>query len=377
MSAAIKLQSGDRIPNTRLIYLEERPKSLANRRQAFFECDCGNQVERNLHWARYLAVRSCGCLRREMMVPKNTELFHAKRGEQSETYRSYAAMLQRLMVDPKAQITERWLEVEGFFNFRADMGERPDGRTIERVDNFGDYEPSNCIWATDPVHAPNTSQTVQAVHDGRTTMGECTVDDMIIDTDGKPAEIGDCKLVAYPENRDQLIDPYTVGVLVGDGSMNGKATGDVPVVLVAHEDDWPTYEREIPYPLGKVYRGKRNLKVIARTVCDINVFVSMNGLSSYGDDKSVPEDYLLSSVQQRSALLQGLMDTSGSCSEDGEATFSSNSRRLVEDVMSLVQGLGGQSFWISTGKTASFEASLRLDMPMFRLPRKLERQRLS
>ncbi|MCZ4238052.1 hypothetical protein O4H25_14525, partial [Staphylococcus equorum] len=54
------------------------------------------------------------------------------------------------------------------------------------------------------------------------------------------------KPMEWPENQDILIDPYTVGVLLGDGSMNGKAAGNMPVVLTAHEDDWPVFEREIP-----------------------------------------------------------------------------------------------------------------------------------
>jgi hypothetical protein len=375
MSAAIKLQSGDRIPDTRLTYLEERPKSHTNERQALFKCDCGNQVERRVHSVRYLAVRSCGCRRREMTFAKNTEHSHTVHGEQSEAYRSYAAMLQRLMVDSKGQIGERWLGVNGFFNFLADLGNCLDGHVLERVDSLGDYEASNCVWAPCSVQSEDTCQTLPTAHECRATMGECTVGDLIINDDDKPAEIEDCKPLDYPENRDQLIDPYTVGVLLGRGSMNGKATGAMPVVLMAHEDDWPTYEREIPYPLGKVHRGKCNPETIARTICDINAFVSMNGLSSYGDDKRVPEEYLVGSVQQRLAVLQGLMDTSGSCSEDGDSTFSSNSRCLVEDVMFLVRSLGGQAHWVSTGKTTHFEASLRLDMLIFRLARKAERQR--
>ena len=187
--------------------------------------------------------------------------------------------------------------------------------------------------------------------------------------------IENIKPIEWPLNESNLIDPYTVGILLGDGSLNTKTNGNVPVVLTAHIDDWPTYITNIPYPLGKEYLDKRNSNVIMRTICGINSLISAHNLSSHGNDKKIPKEYLYGSIEQRLHLLQGLMDTDGSSTKEGKSLFSSNSKQLVMDVMFLVHSLGGQASWCSSGKSDHYRAYLRLDMPMFRLKRKLVYQR--
>lgn len=157
---------GDKIPGTKLTYMYEVPRVTPSRRRAAFLCECGNVTESNINHVVNGGTRSCGCIHAANVKTMHLKHGNCKRGAISGAYRSWQAMHQRVLTNPlyaKVSICADWYSFESFYK---DMGDRPKGHSIERKNGKGNYEPSNCIWATDLTQAANRSTNILVIING-------------------------------------------------------------------------------------------------------------------------------------------------------------------------------------------------------------------
>jgi hypothetical protein len=142
------------------------------------------------------------------------------------------------------------------------------------------------------------------------------------------------------QNEPLPIDPYLLGLLLGDGAIGGAK------VHISSADSFIVQEvsKRIPSTLSVKHLGNYDYAIISQHAGSPNVLrrtLDAMGLRQKSGSKFIPEKYLRSSAQDRLALLRGLMDTDGHAGAEGTNEYVSISKDLADGVAELVLSLGG------------------------------------
>ena len=158
----------------RLVAIKRIENNSNNRVQWECLCDCGEYTNKTANVLAKGDSKSCGCIKREILVKRNQKHNLSKLPE----YKIWKGLRTRCN-NPNTdssknynlrgiKVCDRWSDFKKFYE---DMGIRPTpGHTIERKDNDGNYEPDNCIWIESKDQGWNTRRTLRLTHNGETKL---------------------------------------------------------------------------------------------------------------------------------------------------------------------------------------------------------------
>jgi hypothetical protein len=165
--------------------------------------------------------------------------------------------------------------------------------------------------------------------------------------------------------KDLPLDPYVLGIWLGDG---GRATRQIT-----------TTDDPILVEISKSFEVKKLKSVNQYAICGLTEKLRECGVF---EEKKIPEDYLISSPQDRLSLICGLMDSDGTISASGACCFDNTNKNLADGIELLLMSMGvktkrKQRLGKLNGeiKKLCYRVQFTTDLPVFRLPRKKERLR--
>ena len=169
------------------------------------------------------------------------------------------------------------------------------------------------------------------------------------------------------EKRKVTIDPWLLGVLLGDGTFCNRE-----VSISNTEQDIIDRVRQITN--SPVYFRKDRISMIITDKGSLHYRLKDYGLQGlHSWEKFIPKDYIYNSVDVRLEVLRGLIDTDGSVGKGSNITITSTSRQLVEDCLEIVQSLGGtgristrHTLYTYNGEKKPGRESYRLSLKLYK-----------
>jgi hypothetical protein len=133
------------------------------------QCDCGQRISVIGAHLKNGNTKSCGCKKSGWI--SEAKFKHGRNPSNDPTYMSWSAMIWRCghkkrYLERGTKVCPRW--ASDFSAFLQDMGERPAGTTLDRINNEGHYEPGNCRWAVPAVQSRNTKRNRWFAYAGET-----------------------------------------------------------------------------------------------------------------------------------------------------------------------------------------------------------------
>lgn len=173
---------------------------------------------------------------------------------------------------------------------------------------------------------------------------------------------------ALPFDRQVLpIEPYTLGLILGDGCITVKNNKNV-VRFTSLLSDVLEYKQFIPYDITT---HKRDIEHSIHIPNAYNILNSLELLGTNSHTKFIPEVYKYSSVEDRISLLQGLIDTDGWINGKTQC-FCTASEQLKDDVLEVARSLGIKSFVFK--KKDAWTLSFQTEYNLCRLTRKISKR---
>lgn len=172
---------------------------------------------------------------------------------------------------------------------------------------------------------------------------------------------------------DVLIDPYTLGLILGDGCLR---TGYVnSVMFTSRDSDIEIYRRNTQYDIDKI-KGKYSYRI---RIPNVKLYLDYYGLNwTDSSTKFIPKDYIFNTKEVRLSILQGILDTDGTVNNNGIPMLTTTSERLANDVIFICRSLGYNTrMFKKQGKyngricKITYNISILTNDKVFRLPRKL------